>query len=99
MVMALALGGLTWIILSMTAAREEHFLRHRFGGQYDAYARQVPRMFPAFHLFRTPAEISFDSGTLARNAADALVFLALIPVGQVLRGLQMAAFHPAIPLF
>lgn len=97
-VMALALGGLTWIILSATAAREERFLRHSFGTAYIGYARRVPRMFPALRLFTTPSHVTFDSGTLARNAADALVFLALIPLAHILLGLQAAALLPAIPL-
>lgn len=97
-VLAVGLGGLAWIILSATASREERFLRHRFGPEYAAYARQVPRMLPAPHLFRTPARISCDTGTLARNAADALVFLALIPLGAVLHGVQAAAILPSLAL-
>lgn len=99
LVLAGAMGGLAWAILSATAAREERFLRHRFGARYDSYARQVPRMWPDLRLFSTPPEVVFDSGTLARNAADALVFLSLIPLADLLRGLQTAAYLPSLPLF
>lgn len=98
MIAGLALGGLVWAILSLTAAREERFLRDRFGAAYAEYARQVPRMMPAWHLFRTARQVTFDTATLARNASDALVFLGLIPVAQLLHGVQMAQILPTFAL-
>ncbi|MDB6454460.1 methyltransferase family protein [Falsirhodobacter sp. 20TX0035] len=88
-------GGIVFTILSLTAAREEGFLRHSFGAQYDNYARRVPRMLPALGQFRTPVAVTFDTGTLARNTADALVFLGLIPLAEMTNWLHAAHVLPS----
>lgn len=98
LVAAFVLGGLTFVILSLTATREERFLCHRFGAAYRDYARQVPRILPAPRRFRTAPQITCDTGTLARNAWDALVFLALIPLATVLHGVQVADLLPGLVL-
>ena len=97
--LAAILGGTAWLILSLTAAREEHFLRNTFGGDYDSYARQVPRMLPAWRLFRTSPRVSVEIGTLARNAADALVFVGLIPMAELLKWVASLHALPAVSLF
>ena len=94
-ILTVLIGGTVFAILSLTAAREEGFLRHAFGARYDAYARRVPRMLPALGKFRTPASVTFDTGTLARNTADALVFLALIPLAEVTNWLHAAHVLPS----
>lgn len=94
--MALLLAGISFLILSMTAEHEEAYLRDAFGEKYDAYARRVPRMWPALRLFRTPKQVMFDTGTLARNASDALVFAALIPLAELLKYLQAAQIIPTL---
>ncbi|PYE82468.1 methyltransferase family protein [Pseudoroseicyclus aestuarii] len=82
--LAAVMGGAAFVILSLTASREERFLRAAFAGYAD-YAREVPRMLPALRLFHTPACLTVDTGTLAGNAADALVFVTLIPLAELLR--------------
>ncbi|MFJ1292630.1 isoprenylcysteine carboxylmethyltransferase family protein [Paracoccus yeei] len=97
--LAAILGGTAWIILSLTAAREEQFLRATFGRRYDAYAARVPRMWPAWHLFRTENRITVDIGTLSRNTADALVFVALIPLAELTKWVEALHMVPSISLF
>lgn len=96
--LAMALGGAAFLILSLTAAREERFLRDAFG-DYGAYAREVPRMFPAPHLFHTPGRLTVDTHSLTRNAADALVFIALIPLAELLRWAGGLHLLPSVALF
>lgn len=91
------IGGTVFAILSMTAAREEAFLRHTFGARYDNYAAKVPRMIP-LGRFHTPASVTFDTGTLARNMADALVFLGLIPLAGMIGWLHLADVLPTIAM-
>ena len=81
-VLTLFLGGCVFVILSMTAAREEAFLHSEFGASYGAYAARVPRILPDLSLFTTPAEHTFNADILRRNGRDALVFLSLIPVAE-----------------
>lgn len=97
--LALVLGGTAWLILSLTAAREERFLSQSLGAQYARYMQDVPRMWPALRRFRTPAQVSFDTATLARNAADALVFISLIPLAALLRGIGAMHLLPTLMLF
>lgn len=98
MTLAAVLGGTAFAILSLTAVREEQFLRGAFP-DYATYAREVPRMLPAPRLFRTPARLTIDTGTLTRNAADALVFVSLIPTAELLRWMETLHLVRAIPLF
>ena len=53
LVLAVFTTGVIFTILSLTAAREEGFLRRTFGREYDAYAARVPRIFPDPRLFTT----------------------------------------------
>lgn len=93
---ALFLGAVAFLILSLTAEREEAYLRQTFGPKYDAYASRVPRMLPALRLFRTPLQVAVDVGTLSRNAADALVFAGLIPLAELLKYLQAVHVIPTL---
>lgn len=97
--MALLLGAVVFLILSLTATREEAYLRQTFGPRYDAYARRVPRMRPALREFHTPSQVTVDMGTLSRNAADALVFAGLIPLAELLKYLQAVHIIPTVHLF
>lgn len=96
--LAVVLGGIAFAILSLTALREERFLRDAFP-DYATYACKVPRMLPALHLFRTPTHLTVDTGTLTRNAADALVFASLIPTAELLRWMEALHLVRTIPLF
>ncbi|RJE78493.1 isoprenylcysteine carboxylmethyltransferase family protein [Paracoccus sp. JM45] len=97
--LALCLGGTAFFIMSMTAAREERFLSETFGGRFCLYAAQVPRMLPAWRLFRTSERVTVDVGTLSRNAADALVFISLIPLAELFRWIAALQIFPSIALF
>ncbi len=93
------LGGLTFLALGMTAAREEAFLRAEFGPSYEEYARRVPRILPQLAGFRTEASITVSVGQLRTNFFDALVFLSFIPLAEILEGMKMAGELPTFPVF
>ena len=88
LVLAALLGLVAFVILSMTAAREERFLRSEFAPDYDLYAQRVPRIWPDLSLFRTEPEVTFNAYVLRRNLADALGFLALIPFAELMETLR-----------
>jgi protein-S-isoprenylcysteine O-methyltransferase Ste14 len=98
LVLAGILGGVTFFILSLTAAREEVFLRRALGAEYEVYASGVPRMLPALNKFHTPELVTFDTATLTRNAADALVFVALIPLAEILQWVRALELLPSLLL-
>lgn len=98
-VLTLAFGGLTFLILMMTARKEEAFLRDKFGPAYDDYARRVPAILPRPSLFRTAGEVTFDVAHLRRNFQDAVVFLAFIPLAEFMEFLHETGAVPAIALY
>ncbi len=83
LVLTAFLGLSVFLILSATAAREEMFLRENFGAAYDDYAARVPRIWPRPSLFRTEPEVPVSVKALRVNFADALVFLAFIPLAEL----------------
>lgn len=93
------LGGAAFLILSATAAREENFLRSQFGAAYDAYAARVPRIWPRPSLFRTGATVTVQLNTLRTNFADALVFLAFIPLAELMEWVKETGLVATIPLW
>ena len=50
---------LSFIYHERIAAREEAFLQSRFGSSFDAWAREVPAMVPAFRNYR-PSGVPFQ---------------------------------------
>lgn len=90
LVLTLGLGLLCLGLLSATAKREEAFLRAEFGDAYNAYARRVPLIAPRPALFQTDAQITVRTDALRTNLADAMGFLALIPLGELTEVLHKA---------
>ncbi len=97
--LAAILGGAAFLILSGTAAREEAFLRQEFGADYDAYAARVPRIWPSPSLFRAGPTVTSSIRALRVNFADALVFLALIPLAELMEGLKESGILPSLPVW
>lgn len=99
LVLTVVLGAVIFAILSATAGREERYLRHQFGSDYDAYARRVPRILPRPSLFRSPEVITVNLFAVRTNLRDALVFLSLIPIAELLDNLKLAGLWPTLPLW
>lgn len=93
------LGGAAFLILSATAKREEAFLRGEFGPAYDAYAARVPMIWPKPSLFQAPPTVTSSIRALRANFADALVFLAFIPLAEIMEGVKEATILPVFTVF
>lgn len=98
-VLTAVLGGLTFTILSITARKEEAFLRGTFGTAYDDYAARVPMILPKLSGFQTESEITISVPHLRQNLMDALVFLAFIPLAELLEYLKETSSLPGFPLW
>lgn len=90
---------LVFYVLNDIARKEEKFLRAEFGQAYDDYAACTPRIIPKISQFSTPATVSFNTATLRRNFFDALVFLSLIPIGELTEHFKDTGALPTFPLF
>jgi protein-S-isoprenylcysteine O-methyltransferase Ste14 len=99
LVMTLLLGGITFVILSATARKEEAFLRGTFGPAYDVYSAEVPMILPRLTGFRTEDNISISIPQLRRNLMDALVFLSFIPLAEALEFLNETHMLPGIAIW
>lgn len=97
--LAALLGGVAFVILSRTAAREEGFLRAEFGPAYEAYAARVPRIWPKLSLFQAEPTVTSSLVAVRTNFFDALVFLAFIPLAELMEGIKEAALWPTIALY
>ncbi|MDP3262207.1 MAG: isoprenylcysteine carboxylmethyltransferase family protein [Tabrizicola sp.] len=98
-VLTLFLGGMTLAILSITARKEEAFLRGQFGPTYDAYAARVPMIVPRLSGFKTQATVVVSVHHLRHNLMDALVFLTFIPLARLLDHVQAMEIFPSFSIW
>ncbi|SEL20986.1 methyltransferase family protein [Pacificibacter marinus] len=99
LVLTMVMTALIFYVLNDIASKEEQFLRSEFGPAYEEYAAVTPRIMPKFSQFSSPATVTFDTGTLRRNFFDALVFLSLLPIGEMTEHFKDIGALPTFPLF
>lgn len=99
LVLTAVIGALTFAILSVTARKEEAFLRGTFGPAYDDYAARVPMILPRSSLFRTGPEVTVSLSHLRGNLMDALVFLLFIPLAELMEYLKELHALPTVALW
>jgi protein-S-isoprenylcysteine O-methyltransferase Ste14 len=99
LILTLILTALTFAILSVTAKKEEAYLRGMFGTDYDAYAARVPMILPRPSLFRTETSLTVSVPHLRQNLMDALVFLAFIPLAELMEYLKDLHALPTLALW
>ncbi|SEP81754.1 Protein-S-isoprenylcysteine O-methyltransferase Ste14 [Loktanella sp. DSM 29012] len=98
-VLAVVIGGLTYVVLMQTAQKEEEFLRAAFPDTYATYAERVPLIVPDLSLFSTPEEVTFFVSNMRTNMADALVFLAFIPLAEAIGGFHEVLGWSALAIY
>ena len=74
--------------------KEEAFLRHKFGGQYDVYTREVPRWLPNVKLWVEPEESACMPKFIRRTMMDAAMFFLAMPLFALISVLQTAEIVP-----
>ncbi len=93
------IGGLTFLVLMLTALREERFLRHEFGADYAAYAARVPLILPRPSLYRSRPEITFSTTDLRTQLRDAVVFLSLFPLAEIFDYVRSLGVVPIVTIW
>jgi protein-S-isoprenylcysteine O-methyltransferase Ste14 len=69
-------------------AKEEGFLRAKFGESYEAYVREVPRWIPNLKLWSEPEETNCMPKFIRRTMGDASVFFLPLPAFMLIAYLQ-----------
>lgn len=78
----------------MVVAKEENFLRHKFGQAYDVYVQEVPRWIPNFKLWNEPETIETQPKFLRKTLMDAVIFFLSLPAFLVFEILHADGFLP-----
>jgi len=83
------------LIYSVTIGKEERNLRNIFGGEYDKYAARVPRFIPKPSLFAEPDEYAVKPRLFRREAVDAMYFVWIVGLLELLGSLVKLGIVPA----
>jgi protein-S-isoprenylcysteine O-methyltransferase Ste14 len=85
-------GCMTGAILYVTSRGEARLLHSHFGTRYQDYATRVPLFWPDPRLYEDERDPTFSPHALKRGLGDAVLFLLVIPLAEVLeylRGLDL----------
>lgn len=96
LLVAAALGLVSFVVFRVTARKEAEFLLGKFGPAYMAYAERTPRFWPNPLLFADQAERQFSTHALKRTFYDGLYFLALFPVIETVEHFRNGGFLPTL---
>ena len=96
LLVALGLGAIAYAVFSVTAAKEAEFLLNKFGPAYEAYSRRTPRFWPSPALYSDEHEVYFSPKALRRTVLDAMLFLAVFPVIELLEYLHVNGTLPIL---
>jgi protein-S-isoprenylcysteine O-methyltransferase Ste14 len=81
---------ISFLILRPVIAREEEVLATRFGPQFTAYIREVPRFGPRLRAWSEADTLQASPGLFWHTIADGALFFLTVPVMEVLEHLQAA---------
>ncbi|BCP53620.1 sodium:proton antiporter [Kaistia sp. 32K] len=94
LVVAALLGLISYAAFIATARKEADHLVTLFGERYAAYAAVTPMFWPKLSLYRDTEELSVSTHALRRTFLDALLFLAIIPLMELIERLHAGNHLP-----
>lgn len=95
-VITLLLGAVFFFVHSYTVLKEEQFLQAQFGDDYSRYLKTVPRWIPAFSKWKNPGEITVRPALVLITIRDALFFVLLLIVLEVVCEMRDAGTFPTL---
>lgn len=75
-------------------AKEEAFLKHKFGEPYEKYMEEVPRWIPNHKLYREPETFESMPKFIRKTAMDAAIFFVPLPCFIIISSLQHYGWLP-----
>jgi hypothetical protein len=75
-------------------AKEEAFLKHKFGEPYEKYMQEVPRWIPNPKLYREPETFESMPKFIRKTAMDAAIFFVPLPCFIIISSLQHYEWLP-----
>jgi len=97
--MATLLGMLVGAFISyypQVVAKEEAYLLHKFGDEYQKFLNEVPRWIPRFSLWSEPAEVVVRPYFVRHTIMDALAFFIPMVCFELLEVLHNAGYVPML---
>ena len=76
------------LLFALVVPCEEQFLRTKYGGEYEAYFRAVPRLIPKFRPWRGKIERPFFRGVLRGEGGIILILVCVYLVMRIARHLH-----------
>lgn len=94
LVMIVICTAATAIVFGRVVAREEQYLRLKFGSAFEEYAARVPRFIPSFSKYRDVDQLVVQPKFVYRTFLESSCFLIAIPV---IDAIELARFYGWIP--
>jgi protein-S-isoprenylcysteine O-methyltransferase Ste14 len=95
---SLVLGGLAGVVvggvLYATSRGEAALLHAHFGPSYERYAERVPLFWPRPGIYEEADNATFHPQALKRGIRDAILFLLVIPVAEIVNLLRHSGLLP-----
>ncbi len=96
LVYAFGFAAVVGLVLRATALKEAAYLRTQFPLASARYEAEVPLFWPKFSGYQAGGQAMFSPPVLQRTFRDALAFLALLPIIEILEGLQASGAPPTL---
>lgn len=85
---AVLLAALSYLVFRVTARKEADYLRSQFKSEYEAYENRTPLFWPRPSLYVEGHGLEFSPNALKRTFFDALLFIALFPILEMIEYFQ-----------
>ena len=93
-IVLLMLAGAFALYYPKVVAKEEAFLKHKFGESYEIYVKEVPRWIPSFKLYAEPEQFFCMPRFIRKTAMDAAIFFLPLPCFVTISLLQQSHWLP-----